>query len=92
MNRTEIEAATHIDKEEKQELKPENTQTTKTNISTSETEANTELELNIEKESIINKSNFNKNINIEDKRRLGNTFAFFYKNGEPKIIIGPHCK
>jgi hypothetical protein len=25
------------------------------------------------------------------QRRLGNMFAFLYKNGEPLLVIGPHC-
>jgi hypothetical protein len=27
-----------------------------------------------------------------NRKVLGNTFAFWYKNSEPRIIIGPHCK
>jgi hypothetical protein len=26
-----------------------------------------------------------------NQRRLGNMFAFFYRNGEPLFVVGPHC-
>jgi hypothetical protein len=25
-------------------------------------------------------------------RKYGKTLCLFYKNGEPRIVIGPHCK
>ena len=54
------------------------------------------LDLRIEKDELVAKNDFNiqknyyKNIKM---RRYGNTFTFlFNKNGDPKIVIGPHCK
>ena len=44
--------------------------------------------LNIEKDVVINKDNY---IRYYQPKKIGNVFAFWYKNGEPKIIIGPHC-
>jgi hypothetical protein len=39
----------------------------------------------------------NKNINDEKnnlltQRKLGNMKCYYYKNGNPLIAIGPHCK
>jgi hypothetical protein len=64
-----------------------------TSIITNNAEAE-DIELKIEKEDIINKDMFfGHSPQIKNPRRLGNTFAFFYnKNGEPRIVIGPHCK
>lgn len=55
------------------------------------------IDLRIEKDELVTKSDFpvnnrnnNKKINL---RRYGNTFVcFFNKNGDPLIVIGPHCK
>jgi hypothetical protein len=44
--------------------------------------------LNIEKDVVLNKDNY---IRYDQPKKIGNVFAFWYKNGEPKIIIGPHC-
>ncbi len=65
------------------------------------------IDLKIEKEEIIDRNDFYanpnkintkiktpvKNINISYKyKKIGNTFAFWYnKEGDPKIVIGPHC-
>lgn len=46
----------------------------------------------IEKDIPLNKDNFLGIRREDEPRRLGNTWAFFYKNGEPRVIIGPHCK
>ena len=54
------------------------------------------LEINVEKENILSKHSYyddakydnNENVN---PRKLGNTFAYWYKNGEPSLIIGPDC-
>ncbi len=45
--------------------------------------------MDIEKGQIISADN---NVYYEEKRRIGNTFAFWYRKGEPMIVIGPHCK
>jgi hypothetical protein len=49
----------------------------------------------VEKDLILNKEEYigsNYQIKYEERRRIGNMFAFWYKNGEPIILIGPHCK
>ena len=30
--------------------------------------------------------------NSLDKKKLGNLYLFYYVNGNPLIVIGPHCK
>ena len=50
--------------------------------------------ISVEKDVIISKDEFlsgNHKIKYEERRRIGNMWAFWYKNGEPKILIGPHC-
>lgn len=50
------------------------------------------VSFDIEKDIRINKDKYMGNIiGHTQPRRLGNTFAFMYKNGEPRIVIGPHC-
>jgi hypothetical protein len=39
----------------------------------------------------IDYCNFNED-RVINKRRFGKTFTFLFKNGEPMIVIGPHCK
>jgi hypothetical protein len=46
--------------------------------------------IDIEKAVTIGEELFN-SIKYEEKRRIGNTFAFWYIKGEPLIVIGPHC-
>ncbi len=55
------------------------------------------IDLRIEKDELVTKSDFpinkgsisNNKINL---RRYGNTYVcFFNKNGDPQIVIGPHC-
>jgi hypothetical protein len=51
--------------------------------------------ITIEKDVILNKEEYvgsNYPIKYEERRRIGNMFAFWYKDGEPSILIGPHCK
>jgi hypothetical protein len=31
-------------------------------------------------------------IKYDEKRYVGHMFAFWYKKGDPVILIGPHCK
>jgi hypothetical protein len=52
-----------------------------------------QIDLKIEKEDIINREVFF-NTQVKRKtRRIGNTWAFMFdKNGDPRIVIGPHCK
>lgn len=57
------------------------------------------IDLRIEKDELVTKSDFpvNNRFNNKNKkislRRYGNTFVcFFNKNGDPLIVIGPHCK
>ena len=50
------------------------------------------LNSEIEKDIYLNRDNFTSTYSMKNPRRLGNTFAFWYKNSEPRIIIGPHCK
>lgn len=40
--------------------------------------------IDIEKNTCINKK-------INNTRRFGNTFPLFFRDGEPLIVIGPHC-
>ena len=49
------------------------------------------LEINVEKENILHKDNYFDIKQIEEPRKIGNLFALYYKNGDPLIIIGPHC-
>jgi len=57
-------------------------------------------EIKIEKDNLLDGANFSNDIEksgfkkkqIINKRRFGNTFPLFFKNGEPRIVIGPHCK
>jgi hypothetical protein len=49
--------------------------------------------MDIEKDMIINKDKFTgTHVSSYEPNRIGNTFAYWYKDGEPRIIIGPHCK
>lgn len=49
-------------------------------------------DMKIEKEMNFNTDTFYGNsLSKKNPRRLGNTYAFMYENGEPIIIIGPHC-
>ena len=46
----------------------------------------------IEKEMNFNQDMFYGNPSSKkNPRKIGNTFAFMYKNGDPRILIGPHC-
>jgi hypothetical protein len=50
------------------------------------------IDLKVEKEKIYNSDiMFGNNLQTKQPFRLGNTLALFYYNGEPLIIIGPHC-
>lgn len=52
-----------------------------------------DFELQIEKDVQINSSKFmGRNIKEKYPRWLGNNYVLFYKNDEPFILIGPHCK
>jgi hypothetical protein len=65
-----------------------------------------QIDLKIEKEGIMRKSDFYstpnsskistpiREISITYKyKKLGNTYSFWYnKRGEPLFVIGPHCK
>jgi hypothetical protein len=51
-----------------------------------------------ENDTLINIDNkVNKKLFIENdstpynQRKIGNTFLFLFKNGNPLIVIGPHC-
>jgi hypothetical protein len=46
--------------------------------------------LDIEKDTKLNKEDLLKK--IEPIIKLGNLYSFFYKDGDPIIVIGPHCK
>lgn len=51
--------------------------------------------ITVEKDVILNKEEYigtNYEIKYEERPRIGSMFAFWYKNGEPIILIGPHCK
>lgn len=56
----------------------------------------TESNVNIEKESNkIIRDDFvlNRKSNSKYYCKIGNTYAFWFdKNGEPRMVIGPHCK
>lgn len=58
-------------------------------------EESVELEMNIEKDTIIKKDDFfGKTVSKSSKtiRKFGNTCTLcFNKDGDPRIIIGPHC-
>jgi len=50
------------------------------------------IDLKVEKEKIYNSDiMFGNNLQAKQPFRLGNTLALFYYNGEPLVIIGPHC-
>lgn len=54
------------------------------------------IDLRIEKDELVAKSDFpqilNKSNNKNKVKTFGNTFAFMLdKNGDPLIVIGPHC-
>ena len=36
-------------------------------------------------------SNYLNNFSVDDPQELGNTFAYCYKNHNPRISIGPDC-
>jgi len=47
--------------------------------------------LRIEKDINFNQDTFYGNsTEKKNPRRIGNTYAFMYKNGEPQVLIGPH--
>ncbi len=49
------------------------------------------LEINVEKENILNKDRYYE-IGVDRQPwKIGNTFAFCYKKGDPIFVIGPHC-
>jgi hypothetical protein len=51
------------------------------------------IDLKVEKDAIYNSDMiFGQHIKANTPFHLGNTLALFYYNGEPLIIIGPHCK
>ena len=63
-----------------------------------------QIDLNVEKEDIFSKDDFYSNPNKTTKtishnfnvsysyKRIGNTLVFWYnKEGQPIILIGPHC-
>ncbi len=59
-----------------------------------------ELDVYIQDENkILNSNDENVFLNIEKaenhnnlkKRKIGYLYAFYYKNGEPMILVGPHC-
>jgi hypothetical protein len=84
-----------------------NSTKTEENLNLNADESFDQIDLKIEKDDIIDRNDFYanpkkvnkkiktpvKNINISySYRKLGNTFAFCYnKDGDPHIIIGPHC-
>ncbi len=45
--------------------------------------------LDVEMDAKISKEDLLKN--FEQKRKIGHIYSFFYKDGEPLIVIGPHC-
>ena len=53
------------------------------------------IDLRIEKDELVAKNDFTiqkNNYKNRKMRRYGNTFTYlFNKNGDPKIVIGPHC-
>ena len=54
------------------------------------------IDLRIERDELVAKSDFpqiiDKNNNKHKIKTFGNTFVFFLdKNGNPLIVIGPHC-
>jgi hypothetical protein len=77
--------------DEREKLNDLNTSTTFRNENKSLLQNDDIAMLDIEKDINVNKDKFLGHVIEKEPRRLGNTFAFFYKNGEPKIIIGPHC-
>lgn len=54
------------------------------------------IDLRIERDELVAKNDFMPNNNLRNTtkvRRYGNTFiCFLNKNGDPLIVIGPHCK
>jgi hypothetical protein len=46
--------------------------------------------IDVEKDVIINKDQ--QLYKYDERNRIGNMFVFWYRNGEPRIVIGPHCK
>jgi len=53
------------------------------------------IDLRIERDELVSSSDFPQNNKYSNKtklRRYGNTFVcLFNKNGDPLIVIGPHC-
>jgi hypothetical protein len=45
--------------------------------------------LDVEKDVPITKEDIFKK--LYEKRKIGNLYTFLYRNGEPLIVIGPHC-
>ncbi len=45
--------------------------------------------LDVEKDVPLTKEDIFKR--LYQKRKIGNLYTFFYRNGEPLIVIGPHC-
>ena len=52
---------------------------------------NNNIRINDRNQNQINYNNFFEE-RVINKRRFGKTFPFFFRNGEPMIVIGPHCK
>jgi hypothetical protein len=51
-----------------------------------------QLDLKVERDEIITKEVFFNTSTSRKPRRIGNMWAFQYdKDGEPRIVIGPHC-
>lgn len=75
------------EKEETDQLKKKVTEIPLRNLLTDDT-----LDMDIEKDITINKDQFMGHyITSSEPRRIGSTFAFNYVQGEPRIVIGPHC-
>jgi hypothetical protein len=53
-----------------------------------------QIELKIEKDDMVGKEIFfNTPIQRNKSRRIGNTWGFLFDStGNPRIVIGPHCK
>lgn len=58
------------------------------------------MSLRIEKDNFLDNQNTKNDIEkntfptknkMMNTQRFGNTFPLFFKNGEPRIVIGPHC-
>jgi hypothetical protein len=47
--------------------------------------------INIENKTKANKHVFYDNETPNNPRKIGNTYLFAFSNGNPTIVIGPHC-